>query len=312
MINNIKLKTLFVSFLIALFLWFYVKLSNTYIYQIDIPIVTLNIKEGRVIKNEMPKFATVKLQGKGSSLMRLLLLWKSDVKYLLDLDTINYGWDFYLNNYLNWVKFPSGYEKISIMEIVAPDMISIELDKKIEKKFPISAESIKVQIPEHYVQVGKIRFEPDSVTVSGPESKIIKMQSIPTELKEYKNKKKQFSDNIYINKIDKNVLIYDVSRVKLFVDIQIIGEKVLEDVNIKVINVPVGYSVKVEPATVNLKIKGGINYVNEIKKEDISVEIPWNKEWKKYRAYTEKLIIRHPNDVISYEETPKTFTVIVG
>jgi YbbR domain-containing protein len=198
------------------------------------------------------------------------------------------------------------------MEIVAPDMISIELDKKIEKKFPISAESIKVQIPEHYVQVGKIRFEPDSVTVSGPESKIIKMQSIPTELKEYKNKKKQFSDNIYVNKIDENVFIYDVSKVKLFVDIQIIGEKVLEDVNIKVINVPVGYSVKVEPATVNLKIKGGINYVNEIKKEDISVEISWNKEWEKYRAYTEKLIIRHPNDVISYEEMPKTFTVIVG
>jgi len=83
-------------------------------------------------------------------------------------------------------------------------------------------------------------------------------------------------------------------------------------VDIKVTNVPPGYRVRVEPGTVNVKISGGINFINEINKEDIRAEIPWKKEWRRYREYREKLIVRHPKDIISYEELPKVFTVIIG
>ncbi|GAG02701.1 unnamed protein product, partial [marine sediment metagenome] len=71
------------------------------------------------------------------------------------------------------------------------------------------------------------------------------------------------------------------------------------------------YSVRVEPGTVNVIIKGGNNFIYEVNKEDIRAEIPWKKEWKRYREYREKLVIKHPKDIISYEELPKVFTVII-
>ena len=69
---------------------------------------------------------------------------------------------------------------------------------------------------------------------------------------------------------------------------------------------------RVEPGTVNLKIRGGIKFINGINKNEIKAEIPWKKEWKRYREYRERLIIKHPEDIISYEETPKFFTIIIS
>jgi len=86
----------------------------------------------------------------------------------------------------------------------------------------------------------------------------------------------------------------------------------LEALDIKVTDVPQGFRARVEPSTVsNLKIRGGINFLNDVDEEDIKVKIPWKKEWKRYREYREKLVITHPEDVISYDEFPTVYTVII-
>jgi len=306
--GNIKFKTVFISLIISSFLWLYVKLGDTYVYQMDIPIVTDNIQIGKVLKNEIPQYATIRLEGKGSSLMGLLLLWRSDIKFLLDLSTINYNWECNLNEYIKWVKKPGG---IVVNEIITPEVVLIELETLVKKNVPISSENIKVQPEEQHVQVGKIKFEPDSILISGPESRIIKIKSIDTEFKEYKDKKRPFKDYVNIIKVYESIFTYDIDGTNINIDIQVIGERTLEAVDIEVTNVPAGYSVRVEPGTVNVIIKGGNNFIYEVNKEDIRAEIPWKKEWKRYREYREKLVIKHPKDIISYEELPKVFTVII-
>jgi len=311
--GNIKFKTIFISLVISFFLWLYVKLGDTYVYQMDIPIEPINIKIDKALKNEIPRYATIRLTGKGRSLMGLLLLWRSDIKFLLDLSTINFNWDCNLNDYKEWVKLPGGYEGIEVNEIITPEVISVELETLVKKKVPISSENIKVQTLEHYVQVGEIMLEPDSVVISGPESRIIKIKSIDTEFKEYKNKNRPIRrDYVNIKKVYERIFSYDINGTNINVDIQVLGERILEAVDVDVTNVPAGYRVRVEPGTVNVKISGGINFISGVNKEDIKAEIPWKKEWRRYREYRERLVVRHPKDIISYEELPKVFTVIIG
>ena len=309
--GNIKFKTVFISLIISSFLWLYVKLGDTYVYQMDIPIVTDNIQIGKALKNEIPQYATIRLEGKGSSLMGLLLLWRSKVEFQIDLSTINYNWECNLNEYIKWVYLPGGYEKIVVNEIITPEVVLIELETLVKKNMPISSENIKVQPLEQYVQVGKIRLEPDSVVISGPESRIIKIKSIDTDPKEYKDKKRPFKDYVNIIKVYESIFSYDIDGTNVNIDIQVIGERTLEAVDIEVTNVPAGYRVRVEPGTVNVIIKGGNDFIYKVNKEDIRAEIPWKKEWKRYREYREKLVIKHPKDIISYEELPKVFTVII-
>ena len=200
-----------------------------------------------------------------------------------------------------------------VNEIISPEVVLIELETLVKKNVPISSENIKVQTLEQYVQIGKIKLEPDSVLISGPESRIIKIKSIDTEFKEYKDKRRPIrGDYVNINKVYKSLFSYDIDGTNVDIDIQVIGERTLEAVDVEVTNVPAGYRVRVEPGTVNVKISGGINFINEINKEDIKAEIPWKKEWRRYREYREKLVVRHPKDIISYEELPKVFTVIIG
>ena len=97
----------------------------------NIPIVRVHLKEDRALKYEIPKYVTMAFEGKGSSLMGLHLLWKSDIKFILDLSTINYNWECQLNNYLNWVRLPPGYENIK-KKILQPEVITIELDRREE------------------------------------------------------------------------------------------------------------------------------------------------------------------------------------
>jgi len=311
--GNIKFKTIFISFIISFFLWLYVKLGDTYVYPMNIPIVTDNIQSGKVLKNEIPEYATIRLEGKGSSLMGLLLLWKSKIEFRLDLSTIKSNWECNLNEYIKWVELPGGYEKIVVNEIITPEVVLIELETLVEKNVPISSQNIKVQTLEQYVQVGKIKFKPDSILISGPESRIIKIKSIDTEFKEYKDKKRPIrGDYVKIKKVFENIFSYDFNGTNVDIDIQVIGERTVEAVDVEVTNVPAGYRVRVEPGTVNLIIRGGNNFIYEVNKEDIKAEIPWKKEWRRYREYREKLVVRHPKDIISYEELPKVFTVIIG
>ena len=68
-VRSNKFKAVFISLIIAIFLWFYVKLGIIYEYQMDIPIVPINIRPNKVLKNEIPKYATVRLEGMGSSIL---------------------------------------------------------------------------------------------------------------------------------------------------------------------------------------------------------------------------------------------------
>lgn len=310
-IRHIKIKTLLMSFAVALFLWLYVKLGDTYKYEIDIPLVPVNIKQGKTLKTELPANITILIEGKGSGMMGLLVLWKSDIKFLLDLSTIEYFWDCELNKYLNWIKLPPGYDKVKIVEITKPEIVSVELDKRIEKLVPVSDENITIIPSEHYVHVGSIDFDPDSVLISGPASKIGKIEKVSTEEHIFKNKKSPFEEFIPLKKEFENLFQYSLDGVNVSADIQILGEKVIDAVDIVINGIPAGFKARVEPGKVNVKIRGGINYINSVDASDIKAEIPWSRDWKRYREYREKLIIKHPNDVISYDELPKIFTVII-
>lgn len=66
-------KVKLVSFLMALFLWFYVVTDNTYQYEMTVPVRVANLAEDRAILSDLPREAVIRVEGTGKALIGLML-----------------------------------------------------------------------------------------------------------------------------------------------------------------------------------------------------------------------------------------------
>jgi hypothetical protein len=97
----------------------------------------------------------------------------------------------------------------------------------------------------------------------------------------------------------------------LVVDVQTLSEKIISEVPVSVINVPVGYRVFVSPHTVSLTIIGGIHFIENIKPEDIQLTIDFNSQWNLDKQFYEPQI-EVPNGIIDWQDlSPPKVELIV-
>ena len=71
MIDNTKFKRIIYSFVIAFVFWFFIKSEETYIVNLDIPLVARNLQEQKTYKEEVPESIFITLKGTGRSFIWL-------------------------------------------------------------------------------------------------------------------------------------------------------------------------------------------------------------------------------------------------
>jgi len=306
----IPFRALFGSLSLAIFLWVFVKLSVSYEYEFQIPIVPLNIREGKALSQEIPETAEIVLEGKGSTLMALRWFWGSEIQFNLNLITIQSFWDCPTEKYASWISIPPGYE-VTLKNINYPDTIRVRLENKLEKWCTISTDSIKVVPLEGYVQVGGIQFDPDSVLISGPQSIVHKISTIATEPQSFLSVKDDISKTLDLQKPRTGLITYDIEKTNLSVEIQKLGETILENIEIQVENVPRGYTVSVLPPHIEIYVRGGVKYLQSLKSTDFTVFVNFRNRWKHQQQYREKAEILYPENIVAYEVMPDSITVMV-
>ena len=301
------------AFLLAVLLWLFVISGDQYTMMLELPIEARNLNSQKTYLEEVPGFASVILKGKGRDLFKSYLLQNfTEFKLVLDLDGISQEYEFILNDYFEEnprkVVIPSSYN-VSFVEVVYPNRIKIRLDEVMKKKVPIISNVLSV-IKDGYVQIGRTKFDPDSLTIIGPKVELNNISEVYTIKDTVLNLSKAYKgtvDLIYRNRLIK----YSLEKINYFLDVQQISERIIVDIPVKVINKVKGIRVFPSPQTVSLTVVGGVNQIAEIKPNDISVIVDF-KSWKlEKNFYIPKIAV--PFDILNWKDlSPRTIELGVA
>ena len=301
------------AFSLATLVWLFVISGNEYTMILDFPIEARNLNAQKTYLKEVPKYASVMLKGKGRDLFKAYILRNhAGFKLVLDLEGISQEYEFILNQYFEKnprkVVLPSSY-KLSFLEVLYPNRIKISLDEIMTKNVPISS-NISISLKDGYTQVGLMKFKPDSVVIVGPKVELAKIENVHTVKDTLIDLSYPFNGNL--NLISPGRLINcSQTKIKYFLDIQQISERIIVDIPVKVINKLKGIRVFPSPQTVSLTVIGGAFQISEIKPEDILVIVDF-KTWSMNKSFYAPQVT-FPIDILDWRDlSPRTIELGVA
>lgn len=302
------------SLVIALTLWIFVVTGSEYVHVIEVPIKLRNLQPDRVLAQQIPEFAEVKMRGTGRQFLNnMLRATFADVGIMLEMSTIRSFWDFELEPYLkrhpDRLSVPRDFG-LELVEIVSPDTIRVRLDSFMEKEVAVKPR-VNVSMDPGYIQVGDFNIEPSVVKISGPASLLNNINQVSTEERSFEARKNSVNETIDLDVENPNLIQLDPSSVQLTASIQSIGVRTVEGIEVKVRNVPENLKAIVNPAKVSVELQGGITFLTNLKGDDIYASIDYARDWKENQRLYE-LNVEVPKDVIKWNNlNPSTVEVIV-
>jgi len=291
-------------FILALFLWLFVITNREYEIIEDIPLTVENIKPGKVLKEEVPAMARVRLRGIGRSLILLKLF--HDAKVVLDLSTIREYFDFVITP--AYVKIPSSL-KVAAVTVLSPDTVHIALDEKVERSLPV-VPNVKLKTRSGYIISGEVYAEPGEVLVSGPLSLIKDIHRVKTKKVSAEDLRKNFKQEIPLLLPHAKVEI-SVKSVVVKASVEKLAETLFEKIPVQIRNSPKKYSVKIQPPAVAVKVRGPASIIKDIKSDQISAFIEFPAGWKgQSNGFEPRILIPEGAELIEFQPDTVFITLI--
>lgn len=278
------------------------------------PIEVRNIKEGKTLKGEVSPIAEVRFRATGKALLKAILLKKvSNFKLVLDLERISTEYNFYLNDYFlknsHKVVIPAGFN-LEFIEVVKPDSVHISLDDYMIKPVDVIP-NVTIKSAPGFILVGSMDYTPRVIELKGPKEIIQNVTQIETDEISVHDLRKKTELTVPLKFDYPRVVESSLRDIKVLANIQSIGERIISEVNVNVLNIPDELRVFVNPSTVSLTVTGGVDYISGIQPADIKVQIDFNKTWTKQKTYYEPKV-SVPADVLSWHDlSPKSVELVV-
>jgi len=291
-------------FLLALFFWFMVKMGKDYDYTTNIPLDVIINNNNTWLKYPAPKAVRVEFSGRGIDLLRLNFY---NPVYEIDLSAGREQMVFNLSNHREFVRIPREVD-VQVKSVISPIELQFELDKRAEKQVPIIVQS-DLKTENGFVFVNAIA-DPESIMVIGPATFVDTLSKIYTMPKEYRDVNLSFEDQFDILQNTTFHARYKPRKAKVFFDIQRLAEKEVENVPVKMINVPDNYEVVPLPSKVAVYVKGGEKLLSEAGADQFLVTIDFKKDWKPGTKRV-KADVATSLSVTYMELRPATFELIV-
>ncbi|MFQ5707311.1 MAG: hypothetical protein ACE5HO_07665 [bacterium] len=298
-------KVKLVSLLFAVIIWFFVVTENEYEHVIDVPIITQNVPKGKVILNDLPATAKVKVQGSGKSLIGLSM--RPQIRVELDLSGVRNSKSFAMDP--KKVNLARSSGSIKTIEIVNPDSVHIVLDDFAKKKIAV-VPNIKVTPAFGHTIVGDLMVNPDSVVIQGPKSIVSEITSINTAEEMFVDVMNDIKKTIALAPLPSKKVKVLQNQVTVSLDIQKLLEMRVSEVPVKVRNAPRNMIVHVIPSTLSLVLEGGAELLSTVKPEDINVYIDYARI-RMSPGNEHPAVIEQPKGVSYRDVTPKLFKIVL-
>jgi YbbR domain-containing protein len=286
----------------ALFFWFYIAIESQFEYTTDVSLRLINQPQGWILMEPLPRAVKVRFKGTGRSYISFRF---RDRK--LEVDVRNVQNNTRIPLVADMVKdLPPGVRVLAVSE---PEAITVRWDRLAEKKVPVLP-LLELVPADGYTVVGDVQLEPDSVLITGPQSMADSIFDVRTESRNYAGLNREFGDKLQLVLVLTDVLKYSAKIVKFRIEVQRIGERVIDAVPIRAIHVPEGVHASVFPPTLSLKLQGGVDVLAQLKKEDVSATVDY-QNLNRYSSKRIPAMIQIPKDAAFTEVEPKYFELVV-
>lgn len=294
----------FLSLFTAFFLWFYVRLSSTYQQVISVPLQVVNLKEEHAVVSGLPEKIPVLFEADGKTLLGLKYLY--DVKYVIDAAQKD-NFSVIASRYIQNVKIPGTVEAIAL-SIPFKDTLQIVSEKLIRKQVPVVAD-IQVDCAPGFVMVGDFHIVPDSVYVRCPISMKDSVPFVTTAKAHLSNLSTDEELLLDLADVHQEAVKIKKAKIRVLVDIQPLGETVMENLPIKLINVPDDINAIVQPSTFSIKVRGGVDFLASLRRDSVYAVIDYAME-QRFANTQPRLTIIAPRDISWSQITPSRFNLV--
>ncbi|KAA3655581.1 MAG: hypothetical protein DWQ10_17140 [Calditrichaeota bacterium] len=269
--KNLKVKLS--SFGIALIFWIIIVTTGDYSHSIDVRLQVTGIPVGKILVNEIPQTAKIRIDGEGKYLFSILFF--EDASVHLDLSEV--GNDAIIPITPDMVVLPRMSHEMHVQSVIYPSSVHIKLDDLINKKVPV-VDQISCQPIDGYTLIGNIKLSPDSVTLSGPKSTLSNIDKVLTEEVNLKGQDSGFNGTVELAQFPDSLRIRTDHKTVLYTgDVQKLLEYTFKEIPIRVLNKPARMEIIPLPSSAAVTAIGGERYLVTLKPENFYLFIDYEK-----------------------------------
>lgn len=267
-----KILVFIVCIIISTLFWFLVVLSKDYNDVISIPVRYVNVPNGKVIINELPRQVSVELRSFGFNLLKFRIFNPEeelliDVSQQIRMKNSNLG---YVATNSRLYRFSSQMNTNIQLIRIHPDTLFFIFDDKRMKKIKVIPD-IDLSFTDQHDLSGEIRVTPSEVKLTGPSRYMDSVQFLRTEKIALSNLEKPVRQKIQV-KIPPtlNGMVSEPSTVEVLIPVDKFTEGSVS-VPVTVENAPAGYHVKTYPEQVKIIYLVALSNYEKIKPEQFNL-----------------------------------------
>lgn len=281
-----KVKVFLVFLFCSTLAWFISKLSEPYISNTTLVINYENSSDDLLLVNSSQDKIKIKLEAVGFQFLGFNFK-KKDVA--IDLSTVaKEGEQYYLphQNYREQIErqLPSSMRLIDI----AKDTLFFDFQEVISKEVPIKPQ-LQLNLAKNYLLDGKLEITPSTVVVKGPRNEVDTITSVNSSRIDLTDLTSDFSRTAAISFPDGlRYTSFSETSITVAGKVSRFSEKMMV-IDVKVLNLPPGTSIKMFPNKVNILCKGTINALKNLEVLDFEVVANFDKIQNRSKRITLKL-----------------------
>lgn len=266
-IHNFKEKL--ISLLIAMGFWGYFRLAQISNIEISIPVDYTSAPESLMMLSEPPNFINAELTGKENELR----FSSANLIAKVDLSVAGPGRNRFMATF-DSNQLPSGVKIKSINS-----EIFLDFDKIISKEIPINV-TFAGNLPETFLK-GDYKVNPAKVMLTGPQAKLDPINSLNLKTIDLSTVKKDINAKMgFVNTKDPAITTVP-DNVKVFVPVFRYSQpniKVVEDIPIRVSDVPADRVAVLDPLDISLTARGDEQLLQKLSQRNFLATINVNEK----------------------------------
>ena len=278
-VNYKHYKPMIGSFLLAVLLWAAVTTDKIYTIHITVPLQIVQVAPGYVLAEPPPRFAVLKVRGKGRALITLYF-YKPKIK--LELPQIKHSTTLHLMDYASQIYVGQDLG-VHLEDIIQPREIKLKVDRYKELPKPIQIQyDIK---PSPGFVLSSVKPNVDTVSVGGPASLVKAIKFIKSEPVKRKDVRYPFNVQLRLISPKPGIIHLKPQRITAHFVIEQIVERTVYNIPIQIIGLPPDLTAKAEPPVVSVRIKGSEHRIASITRDQITAVFDYLKEYRVGRNY---------------------------
>jgi hypothetical protein len=309
---NKKVLTFFFFLLLSVLFWFLTSLNKDYVTSIAYPVRYIRFPENKVLVNDLPDKLDLTVNANGFTLLSYQL--RSRLTPII-FDVNSFSPNRFRNDassvyiLLSSVRDDIAKQLSSEIEIldIRPDSLIFTFASRVSKLVPVIP-SLDLGFEQQFMQTGPYVLEPDSITISGPETIIDSIQSVRTE--DFVKSSIKESFNVEMKLLPVQNLDFNPVEIWLQVPVERFTEASFS-IPIEVINLPDSLVLRTFPGKVNLSCQVGLSNYEALNEHLFRAVVDFAETETMLGSKLQVNIIKMPEYIQALNYTPKAVEYIL-